>query len=73
MLLLGNILNIYDSLNFDIGFKEEIGDIDVQPEMYEYTDINSTSELIEKQDDMEVVNGKSYRCHLRDLRGFDAS
>jgi hypothetical protein len=55
----GYILNIFDSLNLDIGF-EDLPELTGIPhdKMYTYT----TGE------ELSVKTGKSYRCHIKDLR-----
>lgn len=67
-MLLGNILNIYDSLNFDVGFESDIALDTVNHEPYEYKTAVSVPDIIENDTNLPIVAGKSYRCHLKDLR-----
>ena len=60
----GYILNIYDPLNFDIGFEEEIDMQTGSHDVYQYTHLAA----IESPEESSVKTAKSYRCHLKDLR-----
>ena len=54
----GYILNVYDALNFDIGFFDDTGIEDVAHQTFEFSSGTGTT----------ATNGKSYRCHLKDVR-----
>lgn len=58
----GYILNIFDSLNFDIGFIDDIGIEGATSVEFQYSISNELGV------DTDILTGKSYRCHIKDLR-----
>jgi len=68
----GHVLNVYDPLNFDIGLWSPdyvAGKKTTHYELYTYCYIDTIQELLDfDEKGVDFIQGKSYRCHLKDIR-----